>query len=665
MPNRLAFALLVMIVGSGAGLASQSREAAIAQAPIPEGIHTVGVKISAGPFVFGQTRRFVVRPVSVDGFEWRGPPLSFASDEPLSIGQTIEVVGEISAEVTAIRSRPLRGSLKARRVSVISGSANPFVTVGNAVRRRVMQETAGEGSAHGLLAGFLVGETAGVAAVDIEAMRRAGLSHFVAVSGSNVALFLMGWWIITMPLSLHSRPRAWLGLVALGVFIVATRWEPSVVRASGMAGLMLVGRLMSWPIERWFALGATVTVVLLISPELSESVGFQLSVAATMGVMASPTVVRRPRWLWTALYVTMGAQLAVAPLLFRFGPIPALAPLANLAAAPLVSLATALSMGGVLVGGQWLIAAAAIPADLVLKVAWLVYSGPQLDAGGLFLAGVGVTAIRVHRIRAVGVALAVSGLALALIPSGPPTVPIVEFLDVGQGDAALLRGPHGEVVLIDGGPDPTEVLGMVTDRGVSRIDLVIASHIHADHVTGLAAVLERTEVNRLWHSGYPGLEGPLEGLLNNAPLQGVEVTVPAVGTVINLGSFRIEVLAPLRRYDSPNDHSLVVLASANGHDVLFSGDVETFAQSDLGPITADVLKVPHQGALTSDMAWLGAIGAELAVIPVGPNQYGHPAPEVIAVLRESGARVYRTDLHGTVSVELSPAGIEESTERNR
>ena len=676
--GRRWFWVVVLAVATSAGLASQTREIATGSAPTPAGTHRFEVQMVAGPYRYGNTKRFVVAPRSVDGTKWRGPPLALVSDEVLQIGQTIEAIGEVDQTPTAVRARPLAGTLSGR-VSILSESSNPFVLIGNRVRSRVVETTSGDDSAHGLLAGFLVGETAGVAAADIEAMRRAGLSHFVAVSGSNVALFLMGWWIITMPLSLHSRPRAWLGLLALGVFVVATRWEPSVVRASGMAGLVLLGRLLSWPVERWFALGATVTSVLLVSPELSASVGFQLSVAATAGVMAAPQVSRRPRWLWTALYVTLGAQLAVAPLLFRFGPVPALAPIANLAAAPLVSLSTALAMAGVLVDGEMLIEVAAGIAQMILRVAWLVYGGPQLQPLGLIAGLVGFAAIRIRGTRALGLAVAVAGLAIAVVPTSAPQIPIVEFLDVGQGDAALVRGTRGEVVLIDGGPDPTQVLGFLAERSITHIDLIVASHIHADHVTGLLAVMERLEVDRLWHSGYPQTGEPNSGgsnserpdyegafieVLGLATANKVEIEVPSVGTAMALGDFRIEVLAPLRRYESPNDHSLVLAVSANGHRVLFSGDIETFAQSDLGPMRADVLKVPHQGALTSDLEWLRAVSSDVAVVPVGPNRYGHPAPEVLETLVDSGSEVLRTDHHGTIRIELGPGVIGVATERN-
>jgi competence protein ComEC len=109
---------------------------------------------------------------------------------------------------------------------------------------------------------------------------------------------------------------------------------------------------------------------------------------------------------------------------------------------------------------------------------------------------------------------------------------------------------------------------------------------------------------------------------------------------------------PLRRYASPNDQSIVITVTGPTRSMLLAGDIETVAQAELGHLRADVLKVPHQGAATSDSEWLRGVGADIAVISVGPNDFGHPADWVIATLEESGAAVVRTDLAGHVSVPL-------------
>ena len=130
---------------------------------------------------------------------------------------------------------------------------------------------------------------------------------------------------------------------------------------------------------------------------------------------------------------------------------------------------------------------------------------------------------------------------------------------------------------------------------------------------------------------------------------------PGPGWSAAAGSFRLEVLGPPRRYASPNDGSLVLLAESAGTVVLLPGDIEEIAQRELGPVAADVLKVPHQGAATSDPDWLRDVGAGVAIISVGANTYGHPSAEVVATLRSVGAVVLRTDEEGDVTVRLDQA----------
>lgn len=647
--------VIILTIGMAAGAGSSQREANVLNAPTPEGEAIIQARVVSGPHGSDGRHRYVARPRSLGDKEWSGPPIALVLPEGPTlpdVGDIVSVTGEIDPSPAFVRGRAVAATMFAGEFSRLSRSVNPFVRAGNAVRHRVQKLTAADGEGAALVAGFLIGDTSGVGEADIEAMRRAGLAHFVAVSGSNVALFLLGWWLVTMPVSLRSRPRAWLGLAALGVFVVATRWEPSVVRASGMAALVLMGRLVSWPIDRWMALGITVTVALLISPELAGSIGFQLSVAATAGVMSAPRTGRRPRWLWSSLWATLGAQIAVAPLLLQLGRVPLLAPLANLIAAPMVSMATVLGMAGSFLNSAMLVSVAARLADAVLDLAWWMFGGPQASWVGMVGVLVGLAAVRSSRTRPFAISIGVLGVVVGIAPSSAPPAPLVVFMDVGQGDAALLMGPYGEVILIDGGPDPTGVLVKLQEWGVDHVDLMVASHLHADHVTGLLAPAEKMPVGVLWHAGHREREGRYQELLTESASWGVSTLVPRHGSMHTFGSFHIEVLGPLRRYVSPNDQSLVLRIKVGDHRLLFPGDVEHIAQSELGALPAEILKVPHQGAATSDLDWLASVGAEVAIISVGPNNYGHPAGDVVAALTESGAEVLRTDELGDIAVEF-------------
>jgi competence protein ComEC len=580
---------------------------------------------------------------------WTAPPLLVSADQlpELAVGETALVGGEVVGGPGMARGQAYAARVRAHQVERLAAAGNPLLRAGNAVRERVSARLAAfDDPSAALLAGFLIGDTTRLPDSDEEALRRAGLSHFVAVSGSNVALFMAVWWVVVAPLSFGVGTRVVTGVLGLALFVTVTRWEPSVMRAAGMAAVMLVGRAVGFAISGWTALGLAVAAALLVSPVLSADLGFQLSVAATVGILIGTGMFSgvRPRWVATALGVTVAAQVAVTPILLgAVGSVPLASPVTNLIAAPLVAGATVLGGAGVVAGVQPL-----LHMGMTARAATTL---PQLDPSGAAAAGMlALLAIRRSWRPLVAVAGATALVVAVGVPARQPDPPAAVFLDVGQGDATLLVGEEGGVVLIDGGPDPGVIMGRLAEHGIRRIDLVVLSHPHDDHGAGLVAVLARLPVGELWHPGFPDGGATFDELVDTADERRVEVSVPAVGHEIDVGGVGLEVLGPLRRYASPNDHSLVVRARLGTLDLLLSGDVEMTAQRELGPIEADVLKVAHHGAATSDLDWLEGSDASLAVISVGPNDFGHPSPDVVAALEASGARVARTDRDGDVIV---------------
>jgi competence protein ComEC len=649
----------VLLAGIASGHAAALRE----RPPLPVAMSgrftamAVAVGDPTGP---SGGRRLVVDPVQFlaagEWLAWTGPRLQVSGAvEGIAAGETVAIEGSLDPAVFRTRWGWVGGVVEADRVTRLGEAASPLFRLGNRLRRRVLGGLGATLSPErALVSGFLIGDVDALPDADAEALRTAGLSHFVAVSGSNVGLFLAAWWIVSGPLAWTPRRRAIAGLLGLAVFVVVTRWEPSVLRAAVMAGIVLGARLVGRVVAPWEALGWSVTVLVLIDGRLASRVGFQLSVAATAGILVGIPLwrERRPRFLWATLGATMAAQAAVAPLLLvHFGAVPLLAPLTNLVAAPLVAAATALGGIGALLGADRIVGLAAVLAGIVLHLARGAADLPQLGIGAVVLIGaLGSLAAVWRGLRPVLAAVAVIVVGLAVVPAGPPGGPVVSFLDVGQGDAALLRGPGGEVILIDGGPDPVLLRSHLRSAGVRRIDLLIVTHRHADHTTGLIGL--HVPVGRVWHPPQLGEGPPFDALIAEQVARGAVVEVPQVGTVAAIGAFTIEVLGPLRRYASPNDGSLVVSVVAAGVEVLFSGDIEAIAQADLGPLPAAILKVPHQGAATTDLDWLTASAPRIAVISVGTNDYGHPAAEVIAALEAAGAVVYRTDRDGTVELRL-------------
>jgi len=659
--RRATAAVLLLVLGGAAAV----RARANAGTPLETGPVTISGTAVSDPSGPVDDPWIVIEPVLIlDGMVW-APAEDLARvmvrgrvPAALSAGEPVLVAGSGRPADFRVRAGSVGGVIEGRDVERLGEARSIVFRAGNRLRARVLGglERASARPEGALLSGFLIGDVRRLPQADVEALRLAGLSHFVAVSGSNVALFLVAWWVVTAPLGWGPRARAGLGLAGLAVFVVVTRWEPSVIRAAAMTGILLVGRLAGIPIRPWTALGGAVAVLVVLDGGMVGDVGFQLSVAATAGILlvAPLAVDRRPRWIWTTVLATVAAQAAVAPLLLHhFGSVPLLAPATNLVAAPLVAFATSVGgLGAVLHVGP-LVDAGARLAAVVLGIARGAAGLPQLTTIWVVALGVaGLGAVRFRPVRPLAAVIAALVVMGPLIPSGPPSAPTVLFLDVGQGDAALLLGPSGETVLIDGGPDPALLRAHLRDRSIRRIDLLVVSHRHSDHAGGLQGIGAVAGIGRIWHPPQLGEGSALDTVVAEAIASGTVVESPAVGTVATIGDFSIEVLAPLRRYASPNDGSLVLRVVAAGTSIVFSGDIEAVAQRELGPLRADVLKVPHQGAATSDLDWLRDSAPQVAVISVGPNDFGHPSDQVVATLKDAGALVRRTDQEGTVVLRL-------------
>jgi competence protein ComEC len=275
----------------------------------------------------------------------------------------------------------------------------------------------------------------------------------------------------------------------------------------------------------------------------------------------------------------------------------------------------------------------------------------------------GLAAVAWWPARGLPVAL-VAGLLVTFGPAARPVVPELVMLDVGQGDALLLRH-RGRAVLVDGGGwlgadfGGRVLLPALAAQGVRRLDAVVMTHPDRDHCGGLVEIADYLPVQQVWTGPGWEREGCAGELL---AVPGPTHRLLATGDRLQAGAWRLQVLAAGGGEDaSTNDRSLVLAAEAAGRRVLLTGDISRevearLVRSQAGSLDADVLKVAHHGSKSSSSAsFLVAAAPRLALISAGlHNRYHHPAEEVLERLRRHRLVVVRTDLHGRVRVRLAP-----------
>ena len=576
-------------------------------------------------------------------------------------------------------------------------------------------------------AGILLGVRSSIAPEINDAFAAAGLTHVVAISGWNIAIVAALVMALVRPLE-RTRGGKWTtGMVAaatVGGYVLLTGASPSVVRAALMAGAMLVGRLGGSRAHATSALGLAALVMLLVAPSVMWDVGFQLSLLATAGLIwfgrgIEGRLRRWPAWLREPVALTMAAQLTTLPvILVNFERLSLVAPLSNVLVVPLVPLAmlasAAVAVGGVAIGAvpigpvgdaigwflggaAWLVLRAMIvvgQATAALPLAAVDVSLPPPVAIAWFpLLALGSWALRSDRAAAEeprGVSdeamtgamaamarlfrplPALSSLAVLLavltISSRPDGRLHLTTLDIGQGDAILVEAPSGATMLVDGGPDPELTLRRLGANLVfwaRRIDVLVLSHPHQDHVAGLVDVLDRFGVRLIVEAGFAFENAAHDRLLADAARASIPVRRVLAGETFGLdGATSFEVLypsaedvgAPLPEGDI-NNGSVVLVLRHGGFAALLTGDAEAPVESALvargllPPV--DLLKVGHHGSTSSTTpALLAATQPSIAVISSGEdNEYGHPAPETLATLAgHEDVRVHRTDLEGDVEV---------------
>lgn len=543
-----------------------------------------------------------------------------------------------------------------------------------------------DGERRALVEGIVLGEDEGLSEQLRDRFRASGLYHVLAVSGQNVAFIVAG---VLLACWLLGIPR-WLAqcasLLAIVGYVSAVGWQPSVVRAGIAGSLASLAWLASRPRDRWYFLLVGAVALLAWSPYNLLDPGFQLSFAAVAAIfVAVPWIEGRlegypvPRSLVAVLAVSTACGVATAPILWmQFGAVPILSVPANALAEPVVAPILGLGLGAAAIGrilpsaavvlgwiNGWLASYLAWCARFVGGIPFARVESGKLLVGLAVAVALTIALFRVPRRLRRG--LLVGAASVAVVPIGwilwprdpppPPSGLRISFLDVGQGDSALLQVPEG-AVLVDEGPPEARVAPMIRGLGVRRLSAIVLTHPQRDHIGGAAEVIRSVQVGTVLDPRLPAASPYEDDALQAASARHVPVVTARAGQVFRLGDLRIRVLwpdGPGGPSQDPNDHAVVLLASYGHVDALLTADAESNVTGPLDLPPVEILKVAHHGSADDGLSdLLVGLRPLAAVISVGAhNDYGHPTSSTLAALGRSGVQTYRTDLDGTVVVSSS------------
>lgn len=556
-----------------------------------------------------------------------------------------------------------------------------------------------QGNARILMTALLTGDRTHFDDTLYSQLSETGVTHVTAVSGMHCA-FLFG---VVRLLVKSRRKAALIGMPLLFFFMLMVGAAPSVTRACFMIAILSAAPLLHRENDSLTTMSAALLLILMGNPYAAASIGLQLSFLSVAGILLFSNRIygalsgkhrdgaaKRQSAVWrlvlSALSTTVSASLFTLPLVaYYFGCVSLISPLTNLLCLWAVSFSFYMGILSLLVGFVYLPVAAvlAIPAsaalDYFMAVVRLfaqipyhaVYTSNAYLPGWIFYVYLMLAAAlldKKRRLRTVVLTAVLSAttlgivIALPVLANGRASM-TASVLDVGQGESVLFVS-GGASALVDCGSSNSWInagsvaANQVNTLGQTELTYLILTHYHADHANGIETLLSRVSVKYLV---IPEVHGAEERALQAEVLTAAEAYgIPTLRlteeTELSMGEAVLTLYPPLGA-GSINEEGLSLLCSCQDFDMLVTGDMDSETEALLLQ-TADlpdleVLVVGHHGSkYSSSVAFLEETAPEVAVISVGDNSYGHPAPETLQRLEEAGVEVRRTDRGGTISITV-------------
>lgn len=563
-----------------------------------------------------------------------------------------------------------------------------------------------KGDEANFLIGLLLGDRTEISEEIKSAFMNTGTIHVLAVSGSHVVLVAEIIFVIVGLLRFSRKPKILIAIAALIYYMFLTGATPSVVRATLMIVILYIGKLFEERTDVYNVLGVSAIIILLIEPKQLFDVGFQLSFSAVFSIVyfypkLNALIPKIPEpleefkimnWLWQLFAVSLAAQIGTLPFTaFYFGKVSIVSLFANLIVVPIVGLIVTIGLCGALLGilSMWIAAffsevnnllaiftlnfvkwAEQVPFAIVNTATFGLKETLLYSALIGFLFNIGNKLIQ-KKIIFASIIIVNILLLNSLFHSSANNLRIT-FLDVGQGDGAVIQFPTGEVIVVDAGPRTNDfdageksVAPFLRRNGISTIDAIITTHPHADHLGGVPYLMKHFSVTQIIDADQFA-QTNLFYEYNLLRKKEEHLTVKA-GIIFPVGNARMYFLHPTKQFidvDSSNgfsdlnESSIVFKLHYGSTSFLFTGDAETEAEGHLVNsfqdfLVSDVLKAGHHGSSTSSSEYfVASVKPKHVIVSVAKfNKFRHPSKRVIERFRSFGASVYRTDVDGAIILE--------------